>query len=210
MIYEFSKRTFDLTFACVAICLLAPLMLIIAIMVKCESKGASIYKARRTGQYGVTFRMLKFRTMVFNAENLGGASTALHDPRLTRIGRMLRKYKFDELPQFFNIVKGEMSLVGPRPQVEKYTDLYEGDLLQILDVKPGLTDFASVYFADMDLVLGDDNPDEYYERKIEPVKNELRLRYVRQRSFTTDLYLIWATGLQVLRIKKISKLDGIL
>ena len=121
--------------------------------------------------------------MVKDAENIGGPSTALNDFRLTKIGRFLRKYKLDELPQFINIIKGDMSLVGPRPQVIYYTNQYKGDYKLILSVKPGLTDFATLYFLDMDKVLGSVNVDEKYAKEIEPIKNSLRLRYVKEKTF---------------------------
>lgn len=139
--------------------------------------------------------------MIVDAEKVGGPSTALNDIRVTKIGAFLRKYKLDELPQLFNILKGDMSFVGPRPQVEKYTSLYQGEELSILDVKPGLTDFASLYFIDMDSTLGTENVDEIYISKIEPVKNKLRLKYVKEQSLCTDLRILGLTFLAVLGIK---------
>jgi lipopolysaccharide/colanic/teichoic acid biosynthesis glycosyltransferase len=141
--------------------------------------------------------------MVPNAESLGGPSTALGDPRLTRIGATLRKYKLDELPQLLNVLKGEMSLVGPRPQVQAYTDLYSAEEKRILDVRPGLTDFASIEFIHLDSMLGSEDVDEKYAREIEPRKNELRLKYVREQSLATDLLILFRTITRLATIRKL-------
>ena len=145
--------------------------------------------------------------MVQDAENIGGPSTALNDFRLTKIGRFLRKYKLDELPQFINIIKGEMSLVGPRPQVIYYTDQYKGELNLILSVKPGLTDLASLYFLDMDNVLGNQNVDEKYASEIEPIKNLLRLRYVKEKNFLLDIRILIETMFSIVGLKNITRLN---
>ena len=145
--------------------------------------------------------------MVEDAENIGGHSTALDDFRLTKIGRFLRKYKLDELPQFFNILKGDMSLVGPRPQVIYYTNQYLGDLKLILTIKPGLTDLASLYFLDMDNVLGSKDANQKYATEIEPVKNLLRLRYVKEQSFFLDIRILIETIFSLIGIKNITKLN---
>jgi lipopolysaccharide/colanic/teichoic acid biosynthesis glycosyltransferase len=141
--------------------------------------------------------------MVVNAEKIGGASTALNDPRLTNFGKVLRKYKLDELPQLINIMLGDMSFVGPRPQVEKYTALYDDNEKKILNVKPGLTDYASIKFINLDQILGDDDVDEKYIREIEPEKNRLRLKYAREQSFLTDLKILFMTFMQLLKIQTI-------
>ncbi len=140
--------------------------------------------------------------MVENAESIGGPSTALNDPRLTKIGRFLRKYKLDELPQLVNILIGDMSFVGPRPQVQKYTDLYTSEEQIILSVKPGLTDYASLRFINLDQLLGDDKVDEKYMREVEPEKNKLRIEYVKKRAFCSDLKIIFLTILMTLKIKQ--------
>jgi len=131
--------------------------------------------------------------MVVNAEKVGGPSTALNDPRLTKIGKFLRKYKFDELPQLINILLGEMSFVGPRPQVEQYTRLYNEEEKIILSVRPGLTDYASIKFVNLDEILGDGEVDEKYFRQVEPEKNKLRIRYVKECSLWVDLKIIVQT-----------------
>ena len=165
------KRIFDFTMALCAIILLWPLLLMIAALIRIQSPGPIFYRGVRSGIHGNSFRIFKFRTMVPNAEKIGGPSTALNDPRLTPAGKFLRKYKLDEFPQLINILIGDMSFVGPRPQVEKYTKLYSGDEMFILTVKPGLTDYASIHFINLDAILGDENVDEKYLREIEPEKN---------------------------------------
>lgn len=139
--------------------------------------------------------------MVVNAEKMGGPSTALNDPRLTSIGRLLRKYKLDELPQLINILLGEMSFVGPRPQVEQYTRLYSGEQEVILSVRPGLTDYASIKFMNLDEILGDEEVDERYFREIEPEKNKLRIKYVKERSFRVDLSILYRTVISLFKIR---------
>lgn len=170
------------------------------------SRGDIFYQGIRSGKNNIDFKIYKFRTMDENAENIGGHSTALNDFRLTKIGRFLRKYKLDELPQLINIIKGEMSIVGPRPQVIFYTSQYKGDLKLILTVKPGLTDLASLYFLDMDKVLGNENVDKKYADEIEPIKNLLRLKYVKEKSFLLDLRIIVETAFSLIGIKNITGL----
>ena len=171
------KTTFDIIVALIALILLSPIFILITIVIKITSSGEVFYKGTRAGKNKKNFKIFKFRTMVTNAENIGGPSTALNDFRLTKIGRFLRKYKLDELPQFINIIKGEMSLVGPRPQVIYYTNQYKGDYKMILSVKPGLTDFATLYFLDMDKVLGSENVDKKYATEIEPIKKGVIIVY---------------------------------
>ena len=176
------------------------MFLVVAILIKVDSPGPVFYCGQRTGINGVMFRMYKFRSMVLNADRLGGPSTALNDLRLTTIGRFLRKYKIDELPQLFNIFKGEMSLVGPRPQVKFYTDKYSSEEKKILNMKPGITDLASLYFSDMDSILGSHDVDTYYNQNVEPIKNQLRLRYVRESNFSLDIKILIETVLYIFKI----------
>lgn len=145
--------------------------------------------------------MFKFKTMKKGSEKYG-FSTALGDERLTKTGSFLRKYKLDELPQFINVLKGNMSFVGPRPQVSFYTDKYNSQLKKILSVKPGITDLASIYFSDMDATLGEGNVENKYANEIEPIKNILRLRYVENRSFSLDAKIFLTTVLMTIGIKK--------
>ncbi|MGB7211067.1 MAG: sugar transferase [Gemmatimonadales bacterium] len=193
------KRAFDLLVALLLLLLLWPLLLVAAVCVRLDSPGPAFYRAVRIGRGGVPFRMWKFRTMVANADRLGGTSTGLHDARITRVGRWLRAAKLDELPQLFNVVRGEMSVVGPRPEVEEYTRLYAGEELLILSVRPGITDFASLEFSRLAEVLGSGDPDLVYAEQVRPIKNRLRLKYVREASFGTDLAILWRTALKALR-----------
>ena len=201
------KLLFDIIVTIVALIVLCPIFILIAIIIKITSPGKVFYKGIRAGRNNINFKIYKFRTMVQDAENIGGPSTALNDFRLTKIGRFLRKYKLDELPQFINIIKGEMSLVGPRPQVIYYTDQYKGELNLILSVKPGLTDLASLYFLDMDNVLGNQNVDEKYASEIEPIKNLLRLRYVKEKNFLLDIRILIETIFSIVGLKNITRLN---
>ena len=201
MIYKIHKKIFDLYLSLILIVLFSPLFFIIALLIKQDSCGPVFYKGERIGKNGVPFRMYKFRTMVPDADQKGGPSTAIGDPRMTRIGRFLRKTKLDELPQLINILLGQMSFVGPRPQVKKYTDLYSEREKTILSVRPGLTDFASLHFFDMDAHLGSVEVDKKYAEEVEPKKNLLRLKYVNTKSIKTDLYILSKTLARILMMK---------
>lgn len=201
MIYKIHKKIFDLYLSLILIVLFSPLFFIIALLIKQDSCGPVFYKGERIGKNGVPFRMYKFRTMVPDADQKGGPSTALGDPRMTRIGRFLRKTKLDELPQLINILLGQMSFVGPRPQVKKYTDLYSEREKTILSVRPGLTDFASLHFFDMDAHLGSVEVDKKYAEEVEPKKNLLRLKYVNTKSIKTDIYILSKTLARILMMK---------
>ena len=188
------KRLFDITFSLLGLISLFPFLLAFAILIKKEDGGSVFYRGIRVGQYGKPFRVFKFRTMVLNAENMGGPSTADDDPRITGIGRFLRKYKLDELPQLMNVLRGEMSIVGPRPEVKKFTDLFSAEESTILTVRPGITDWASLWNPDEGALLhGSLDPDRDYLEKIRPEKVRLQLKYVRERSFWTDLRIIFQT-----------------
>ena len=205
--YKLAKRCLDCILAGCAILVLWPLFLLIAVGVKVSSDGPVIYKGLRTGLNDTDFYIFKFRTMVVNAESLGGPSTAENDPRFTRLGKMLRAKKLDELPQFFNVIFGDMALVGPRPQVRFYTDQYSANERKILTMRPGITDLASLYFSDMDKALGDGDVDLVYMKKIEPLKNKLRLRYVEEASMMLDVRIIIETAFTIIGIKNITKLN---
>lgn len=183
---------------------LSPVMFFVAIFVKCESPGPVFYLGKRIGRYGIPFRIIKFRTMVAEADKMGGGSTtALNDPRLTRIGRFLGKYKLNELPQLINVLRGEMSIVGPRPQMKEYTKLYNDEERIILSVRPGITDYASVKFIDLEKTLGDENVDKKYFREIEPEKNRLRIKYAKENSLLVDLHIIFRTIIALFGINDI-------
>lgn len=191
--YAICKRLFDISCASTALLILSPLLLIIAILVWIDSPGPVLYGAVRAGRYNVPFRMLKFRSMVAGADCMGGLMVGKHDPRVTRVGRFLRRHKLDELPQLINVVKGEMSLVGPRPEFLHYSRQYEGEELLILGVPVGITDYASVVFLHMEELLGNADHDRAYEEHIRPLKNALRLRYVREQNFRVDLLILFRT-----------------
>jgi len=192
--YDRSKRILDVAVALVALTLLSPILLIIAIRIVATDGFPILYRGRRVGKGGESFDMLKFRTMVKNAESIGGSSTADDDQRITKVGRMLRRYKLDELPQLLNVVNGTMSLVGPRPQVAWAVDLYSPDERRVLSVLPGITDYASVRFPDEGRILrGSKDPDADYMRLIHPEKMRLSLEYVDQRSMAVDLKVLFQT-----------------
>ena len=205
--YRFFKRLTDITVSLMAIVFLSPLILLIIVVVKWNSPGPAFYRGERTAIGGKRFRIFKFRSMVIDAEKKGGFSTAIDDPRLTPVGRFLRKYKLDELPQFFNVLFGDMSLVGPRPQVPYYTDRYKGEELIILTVPPGISDLASLYFIDMDAVLGSVDVDARYQTVIEPLKNQLRIKYVREKSFLLDLRILIETFFKILGFDNVTGLN---
>ena len=192
------KRLFDLVVSIVGIILVSPLFLVIYVIIKLDTPGPAFYLGKRSGRGGKSFNMIKFRTMVGDAEQLGGPSTGKEDLRITRIGRFLREYKLDELPQLINVIRGEMSIVGPRPEVEEYTRLYEGDEELILTIRPGITDYASIEFRNLADVLGDTHVDETYEEVVKPVKNKLRIKYVKERGFFVDMKIIIMTLYRIL------------
>ena len=196
------KRLFDLLIASSGVIVLSPFILLVWIIIKSESpKDPAIYLGKRTARNSGTFNLYKFRTMVVNAEELGGFSTAENDPRLTKIGKFLRSFKVDELPQLFNVIQGQMSLVGPRPQVTFYTDKYNAEEKEILKMKPGITDLASLFFINMDVTLGNEDVDRIYENRIEPLKNKLRLLYVKNASIYLDILILIATFLRIFGLK---------
>jgi len=188
------KRTFDIFSSLCGLLLISPVLAVIAVWIKLDSRGPVFYRGLRVGRYGRPFRILKFRTMVVDAEKLGASSTKEDDPRITRSGAFLRRFKFDELPQLWNVLVGEMSLVGPRPQVQWAVDLYSNEEKRLLNVRPGITDYASLKFRNEGEILkGADDPDEAYLRLIAPEKIRLGLWYVEHRSLWIDLRILWAT-----------------
>lgn len=188
------KRAFDIVFSLAALLLIAPLLLLIAVVIKLNAPGPVFYRGARIRRFGRPFRIFKFRTMVVNAEEIGGPSTADDDPRITRLGRLLRKYKLDELPQFINVLKGEMSIVGPRPEVPQYVEMYSQEEEEILTVRPGITDWASLWDIDEGAVLeGSQDPEKTYLEEIRPEKIRLQLEYVHNHSLWVDLKIIAKT-----------------
>lgn len=197
------KRLFDIIFSFFWLIILSPVLFFVAFLIKLDSPGPIFYRPERVGKDGKKFKVFKFRTMIKDAEKKGGPSTAFEDFRLTKMGKSLRRYKIDELPQLINIVKGEMSVVGPRPQVEEYTSKYTEEQKIILSVKPGLTDYASIEFINLDKILGNENVDEKYKREIEPRKNYLRMKYAKEHSFWIDLKVIYLTVLKLIQLRKL-------
>ena len=188
------KRSMDLIVSLAALALLAPFLAGIAWRIRRESPGAVFYRGRRAARGGRSFRSFKFRTMVVDAERLGGPTTADGDPRLTPLGTLLRRYKLDELPQLLNVARGEMSLVGPRPEVLEKVARYSREEKRILNVRPGITDWASIWNADEGAALaGFPDPDQAYERIIRPTKIRLQLLYCRQASLWVDLKILFYT-----------------
>ena len=189
-----AKRLFDFSLATLGLVILSPVLAVTAIAIKWGSRGPVLYKGGRVGREGRAFKILKFRTMVANAEALGGSSTPEDDPRVTAVGRVLRRTKLDELPQLWNVLVGDMSIVGPRPQVQWAVDRYTPEERLVLSVRPGITDNASLRFANEGEILkGSTDPDRDYMEKIHPEKMRLSLEYVRSRSFGTDLAIIART-----------------
>ena len=179
------------------ICLL-PVFVGFAVAIKLDSNGPVFYRGVRVGRGGMQFRIFKFRTMSANAERTGGSSTPDDDPRVTQIGRFLRKYKLDELPQLFNVIQGEMSLVGPRPQVVWAVERYSNEEKGVLNVKPGITDYASLRFPNEgEILAGSSDPDRTYFEKIHPEKMRLSLEYVRCQSLWVDCTILGQTLLTV-------------
>ena len=190
-ISDFMKRLLDIWVSLIALAVLSPLLILIAILVKVSSRGPVLYRGVRVGLNGRDFQMLKFRSMVPDAESLGGSATANDEPRLTGVGRALRKLKLDELPQFINVLQGDMSLVGPRPEVRKYVNMYTPEQEPILTVKPGITDWASIWNSDEGTVLeGSLDPEAEYERVIRPAKLAMQLRYVETHNTLTDVRIL--------------------
>ena len=191
------KRGLDFVFALVLLLPGALVMLPIALAVKLTSKGPVLYRALRGGYRNVPFNILKFRTMVVGADKYSG-TTALNDPRVTRVGRVLRRTKLDELPQLFNILRGDMSFIGPRPELLKYTTRYTPQEECILWVRPGISDPSSIMLISLDEAVGHDDPEGAYERNILGEKNRMRVAYATSQSCLTDAALLIKTTVTVL------------
>jgi lipopolysaccharide/colanic/teichoic acid biosynthesis glycosyltransferase len=192
------KGSFDLAVSLMGIIAISPLLILISLWIKLDSPGPVFYRGVRVGLHGRPFRIYKFRSMVINADRIGGPSTAGDDPRITRAGKLIRKYKLDELPQLINVLKGEMSLVGPRPEVQVYVDMYTEEEKAILGIRPGITDWASLWNPDEGAVLaGSHDPEKTYMEVIRPGKIRLQLLYARKQSFWVDIKILMATLLTV-------------
>ena len=188
------KRAFDVLFSLIGIIVLLPVFIIISLLIIIDSKGGILYKQERTGKGDEIFKVFKFRTMRPDSFSKGALTVGSRDPRITNVGYYLRKYKLDELPQLFNVLFGDMSFVGPRPEVKKYTDLYNQAQKKVLTVRPGITDYASIKFRnENDLLSVSDNPEQLYIDKIMPEKLDINLKYINDNSLFKDIKIIFDT-----------------
>ena len=193
-------RLLDIIFSVVGLLLLSPLFLIIYILIRYESKGGGFYCQQRVGKDGRMFGLYKFRSMRTGSDKKGLITVGGHDSRITRMGYFIRKYKIDELPQLWNVLKGDMSLVGPRPEVKKYVDLYTEEQRRVLSIRPGITDYASIEYVDENEILGKaDNPDRVYVEEIMPAKIKLNMRYIENRSLKEYFKIIGLTFINIFR-----------
>lgn len=192
------KRVFDFVAALLGLLILSPFFLIVALLIKLDSAGPVFFLQERVGINGSIFKLFKFRTMVTDAYKGAAITVGKRDSRITRVGSFLRKFKLDELPQLINVVLDEMSLVGPRPEVKRFVDLYSTEQREVLSIKPGITDYASIQFRnENELLEGKPDPIDFYIREIMPVKLKLNLEYIKNRSFLGDLGIIFKTVFSV-------------
>ncbi len=187
------KRVFDVTVAAIGLIILSPLLLVIAALVKYALPGPVLHRAQRVGLNSELFTLYKFRSMVVNADRLGAGITAQDDPRITPVGRFLRRTKLDELPQLINVIKGDMSLVGPRPEDPRYVADYTPEQRQVLTVRPGMTSWASIDYRHEEDLLIVDTLEDTYRGVIMPAKLALDLQYVERRTMRLDLKILWQT-----------------
>ena len=200
------KRMFDSVATTIGLVALAPLMLVLTILVKLTSRGSVFYRQERVGRGGKIFRIVKFRSMFEDADKRGPAITSAGDHRITALGRLLRRFKLDELPQLWNVLNGEMSLVGPRPEVPRYVESYSPSQRRVLTVRPGITDPASIFYRQEEDVLGAQrDPDRYYRDVILPDKLSMNLGYLDRISFSYDLLLVLRTTSSIFIPKRITR-----
>jgi lipopolysaccharide/colanic/teichoic acid biosynthesis glycosyltransferase len=206
------KRTFDITFSFLLILLFSPLLLLFSILIWKQDWHSPFYVAPRVGKNEKIFKMIKFRSMIVNADKSGVDSTSANDSRITPLGNFIRKYKIDELPNFFNILLGEMSFVGPRPNVKRETELYTIEEKHLLTVRPGITDLASIVFSDEeDILEGSLDPDLDYNQLIRPWKSRLGIFYINKRSIWMDIQLMFLTAVAIIsKTKSIRSINKIL
>jgi len=188
-------RFFDIIFSLLGIILLTPFFIVISLCIICTSHGTIFYAQKRVGRYNKDFKLFKFRTMFAGADEKGLLTVGAKDERVTYTGRFLRKYKLDELPQLWNVLKGDMSLVGPRPEVRKYVDLYTDEQKHVLNVRPGITDYASIAYKNENNILAQsNNPEKQYVEEIMPEKLQLNLRYMENQSLKEYFKILFLTG----------------
>ena len=193
-------RFFDFILSLVGLVVLAPIFIVLAIWIKIDSQGPVFYKQVRVGQNGIDFGLFKFRSMVVDADKKGLITVGGRDPRITRSGYFIRKYKLDELPQLINVLVGDMSLVGPRPEVRKYVDLYTNEQQKVLSVKPGITDYASIEYMDENEILGkSSDPEKTYIEEIMPEKIKYNMKYIQNKNVSEYFKIIFLTLLKIVR-----------
>lgn len=194
------KRLFDIVTALIVLTIGFPFGLLIALCIFVDSRGKVIYKQSRVGRNNVDFQLYKFRTMCTEADKGSQITIGANDARITHIGAFLRKFKIDEFPQFLNILKGEMSVVGPRPEVRRYVEMYTPEQMRVLSVRPGLTDYASIrYVNENELLAKSENPEQTYIQEIMPDKLALNLQYIEEQSIWVDMKIMWQTLLAIVR-----------
>jgi lipopolysaccharide/colanic/teichoic acid biosynthesis glycosyltransferase len=192
-------RILDVFFSITGLVLLSPILFIISVIILIESKGGIFYLQERIGKNGIPFKLFKFRSMAAGSDSKGLLTVGMNDARITKSGQFIRKYKMDELPQLINVLKGEMSLVGPRPEVKKYVDLYTETQRKVLSVKPGMTDLASIEFSnENELLEKQSNPEEYYIQEIMPKKIDLNMMFIENPNLINYFKLILKTGLKII------------
>lgn len=193
-------RFFDILFSFLGIVILFPLFIIIYILIILESKGGGFYLQNRVGKDGIDFKVFKFRSMRAGSDKKGLITVGGRDPRMTKIGLFIRRFKLDELPQLFNVLKGDMSLVGPRPEVREFVNLYTEEQKKVLSVRPGITDYASIEYVDENIILGlATNPQKIYVEKIMPDKLHLNMKFIQNRSIKEYFYIIFLTLRSVIK-----------
>ena len=193
------KRLFDIIFSALGIIILSPIFLLLWFTIKLESHGPALFMQTRVGKNNKDFKLIKFRSMYLNSESFGQLTVGMRDPRITNVGYTLRKYKLDELPQLLNVLKGDMSLVGPRPEVRKYVNMYTPEQMKVLEVNPGITDYASIQFINENQLLANaENPNEYYINNIMPKKLEMNLQYIKSNNPFKDISLILKTIFRII------------
>ena len=194
------KRIFDIVTSSVILLIFFPVGILISLAITLESRGGVFYRQERIGRYGIPFKVFKFRTMKVDSEKLGTLTVGMKDNRITAVGVFLRKLKLDEFPQFINVLVGQMSIVGPRPEVKEYVDLYSEEQRKVLDVKPGITDYASLeYFKENELLGKADNPRQTYIDEIMPAKLELNKKYLTNPTIMEDIKIMWKTFLKMVK-----------
>ena len=199
MKYLIVKRLFDVFFSFLVLVIIFPFLIIISLIIKYDTNGPALFLGIRSGKNNKDFKIYKFRTMYY-LSNTDKMTTSATDERITPVGRFLRKYKLDELPQFINVLKGEMSIVGPRPELPYYTRKYSKNERVILSVQPGITDFASIKYHKLSAMMPDKDTNNFFEEKILKNKNLLRIKYVNELSFLTDLNIFFKTIFKILLI----------